>query len=103
MVELTVVSGQVCARRHLAGAFLLWLRTQELIHNADKGKKKRKSSSQDSSIGDDRIKQKRKKAMSQAAGAMKSELATFGFKEAEDSGKKTWDDFKKEDPEVITI
>ncbi len=41
--------------------------------------------------------------MSQAAGAMKSELATFGFKEAEDSGKKTWDDFKKEDPEVITI
>lgn len=41
--------------------------------------------------------------MSQAAGAMKSELATFGFKEAEDFGKKTWDDFKKEDPEVITI
>ena len=30
MVELTVFSGQVCARRHLAGAFLLWLRTQEL-------------------------------------------------------------------------
>jgi len=30
MVELTVFSGQVCARRHLAGVFLLWLRTQEL-------------------------------------------------------------------------
>ena len=77
--------------------------TRAFIHNADKGKKKRKSSSQHSSIGDDRIKQKRKKAMSQAAGAMKSELATFGFKEAKDFGKKTWDDFKKEDPEVITI
>jgi len=33
MVELTVFSGQVCARRHLAGAFLLWLRTQELSAN----------------------------------------------------------------------
>ncbi len=30
MVELTVFSGQVCACRHLAGVFLLWLRTQEL-------------------------------------------------------------------------
>ena len=41
--------------------------------------------------------------MSQAAGAMKSELATFGFTQAGDFAKKTWDEFKKEDPEVITI
>ena len=30
MVELTVFTGQVCARRHLAGVYLLRLRTQEL-------------------------------------------------------------------------
>lgn len=38
MVELTVFSGQVCARRHLAGAFLLWLRTQELSASGEGGK-----------------------------------------------------------------
>ena len=41
--------------------------------------------------------------MTQAAGAMKSELATFGYTHAEDFGRKTWDEFKKEDPEVIII
>ena len=77
--------------------------TRAFVHTADKGNKKRKSSSEDSSVGGDKAKQRKKKAMIQAAGAMKSELATFGYAHAEDFGKKIWDDFKKEDPEVITI
>ena len=73
------------------------------VHNAGKGNKKRKSLSQDSPFLGDRTTKKKKVAMSQAAGAMKSELATFGFTQAEDFAKKTWDEFKKDDPEVITI